>query len=59
MGAARRHEKTCLAPKKRPRHYSYGENVDEPARLLEQEAVEIEQETPSEDTVAVERVRAG
>jgi hypothetical protein len=56
MGAARKREKTRLAPKKRPRHCSYDESVDEPAQLLEQEAVEIEQETPSEDTIAVERV---
>ena len=55
MGAARKSEQTRLVPKKRPRHHSYDESVDEPVRLLEQEAVEIEKETPSEDTSAVER----
>ena len=42
-------------PKKRPQHYSYDENVDEPAKLLEQESVEIEAEIPSEDSEPVER----
>jgi hypothetical protein len=46
----------CAVPKKRPKHHSYDESVDEPAKLLEQEAVEIEKETPSEDTPAIERV---
>jgi hypothetical protein len=44
------------SPKKRPRHYSYDESVDEPGKLLEQEAVEIEKEVPSEDTEPIERV---
>ena len=43
-------------PKKRPRHYSYDANVDEPAKLLEEEAVEIEEEVPSEDTEPIEGV---
>ena len=38
-----------MAPKKRQRHHSYDEGVDEPASLLEQEAVEIERETPAEE----------
>ena len=42
--------------KKRSRHYSYDESVDEPAKLLEQEAVDIEAETPSEETEPVETV---
>jgi hypothetical protein len=41
-------------PRKRPKHHSYDESVDEPAKLLEQEAVEIEEETPAEDTEAIE-----
>jgi hypothetical protein len=43
-------------PKKRPRHHSYDESVDEPADLLEQEAVEIEKEVPAEDTGTIERI---
>jgi hypothetical protein len=56
MGAPGNGKEARLVPKKRPRHHSYDESVDEPAKLLEQEAVEIETETPSEDTIAVERV---
>lgn len=43
-------------PRKRPKHHSYDESVDEPATLLDQEAVEIEEETPAEDTESVEQV---
>ena len=43
-------------PRKRPKHHSYDESVDEPAKLLEQEAVEVEEEIPSEDTEAVEQI---
>lgn len=45
-----------VVPKKRARHHSYDESVDEPAKLLEQEAVEIEKETPCEDTRGIERI---
>jgi hypothetical protein len=45
-----------VVPKKRQKHHSYDESADEPAKLLEQEAVEIEAEIPSEDSEAVERV---
>jgi hypothetical protein len=52
-----RHGKAARAvPRKRPKHHSYDESVDEPAKLLEQEAVEIEKEAPSEDTRAIERI---
>ncbi|HEY7665324.1 MAG TPA: hypothetical protein VH934_19575 [Xanthobacteraceae bacterium] len=44
-----------FVPKKRQRHHSYDESVDEPAKLLEQEAVEIEEEIPLDDSEAVER----
>jgi hypothetical protein len=36
--------------------YSYEESVNEPAKLLEQEAVEIEEEIPSEDSESIEGV---
>jgi hypothetical protein len=45
-----------VVPKKRQRHHSYDESVDESAKLLEQEAVEIEREIPSEDTPLIERI---
>jgi hypothetical protein len=44
-----------VVPRKRPKHHSYDESVDEPAKLLKQEAVEIEQEIPVEDTESIER----
>ena len=47
--------KARSVPKKRQRHYSYDESVNEPAKLLEEEAVEIEEEIPAEDNEAVER----
>ena len=37
-----------VVPRKRPKHHSYDESVDEPAKLLEQEPVEIEEEIPAE-----------
>ncbi len=58
MQSGRARAKAVTPPKKRPRHYSYDESVDEPAKLLEEEAVEIEQETPSEDTEPIEGVES-
>ena len=43
-------------PKKRPRHYSYDHNVNEPAKLVEEETAEIEEEIPAEDTEPVEQI---
>jgi hypothetical protein len=37
-------------------HHSYDESVDEPAKLIEQEPVEIEEEIPAEENDSVERV---
>jgi hypothetical protein len=56
MQSGKAGSKAETPPKKRPRHYSYDESVDEPAQLLEQEPVEIEQETPSEDTEPIEGI---
>jgi hypothetical protein len=55
MQAADRHRWTQRAPKKRPQHYSYDTNLDEPAELLRQEAVDIEEETAAEDSEPIER----
>jgi hypothetical protein len=46
---------TLGGPKRRERHHSY-EGVDEPAKLIEQEPVEIEEEIPAEENESVERV---
>jgi hypothetical protein len=47
-----------MIPKKRRRHYSYQEDVDEPAGLLEDEAVDIETEAPAEENQSVEQVES-
>ena len=56
MKTANAGSRTLIVPKKRQRHHSYDESVDEPGKLLEQEAVETEKETPAEDTEAVEKL---
>jgi len=43
-----------IVPKRRKRHHSYDESVDEPAKLLENEPVEIEEATPAEENEPVE-----
>lgn len=40
--------------KQRERHRSYDDNVDEPARLVEHEATEIQLESPAENNESVE-----
>jgi hypothetical protein len=45
----------CAAgPKQRQQHYSYDENVDEPARLIEDEATENEHEVPVDENESIE-----
>lgn len=41
-------------PKKRQRHHSYDESVDEPAKLIESDAVDIEEAVPLEENESVE-----
>lgn len=43
-------------PKRRDRHYSYNESVDEAPDLIEDEPVGVEHEAPAEDTEPVEGV---
>ena len=42
---------------RRGRRHSYDESLDEPAKLIDDEAVEVERETPSEENEPVERPR--
>lgn len=44
-------------PKTRDKHYSYDESVDESAKLIDSEPVEIEAEVPSEENEPVENNR--
>jgi hypothetical protein len=56
---ARKPPTTVLSPPdERQRHYSYQEDVDEPAGLLEDEAVDIETEAPAEENEPVEQVES-
>jgi hypothetical protein len=55
MQSADRQRWAQRAPKKRPRHYAYDTNLDEAAQLLQQEAVDIEEEIPAEDSEQIER----
>lgn len=43
-------------PKRRQRHYSYDESVNESAKLIEDEPVEIEEEIPAEERRPVEGI---
>jgi hypothetical protein len=53
MEQARGH-KVGVIPTKRQRHHSYDESVDEPAQLIESEAVDVEAEIPLERNQSVE-----
>jgi hypothetical protein len=44
------------APRQPQRRYSYNESVDEPANLIEDEPVDIQQETPAQESEPVERI---
>ncbi len=56
MEAAAGSEKSKIVPKRRKRHYSYDESVNEPAKLIEDEPMEIEQEIPAEENEPLERI---
>ena len=43
-------------PPKGRRRYTYNEDVDEPAKLIESEAVDIEGEVPADGNEQVERL---
>jgi hypothetical protein len=43
-------------PKRRQKHYSYNECVDESAKLIEDEPVDIEKALPAEENEPVEKI---
>jgi hypothetical protein len=43
-------------PKRKDKHYSYDESIDESAQLLEDEPVDIEQAIPAEESEPVDQV---
>ena len=46
-------------PKPREKHYSYDENVNEPAKLIDDEQTDIQQEIPEEDRQPIENIDKG
>lgn len=54
MDVMTRRAEARMVPKKRQRHHSYDESADEPAKLIEQETVEVEGEIPAEQNEPVE-----
>jgi hypothetical protein len=45
-----------IVPKRRQRHYSYDESLNEPAGVIANEPAEIEEEIPAEESDSVERL---
>ncbi|WOJ89718.1 hypothetical protein RZS28_18380 [Methylocapsa polymorpha] len=48
------HKGSEAGPKKTEKHYSYDESVDEDAKLIDVEPVEIEAEVPMEENEPIE-----
>ena len=55
MDPAARSAKSGIIPKRRQRHHPYDESVDQSPKLLENEPVAVETETPAEDNQPIER----
>ncbi len=55
MIATSRGRQRAVVPR-RQRHYSYNEGLDEPAKLIADEPVEVEEEAPTEENEPVERI---
>lgn len=49
-------QRSSAIPRRRQRHYSYDESVNEPAKLIEDESVEIEEEGPAEENEPLQRI---
>jgi len=49
-------QSSSTVPKRRQKHLSFDESLDESAKLIEEEAVEIEQEAPAEENEPLESV---
>jgi hypothetical protein len=47
---------TFSRPKRRERHHSYNEGVDQSPKLIADEPVEIEEEIPADENEPVERI---
>lgn len=49
-------KRNAIKPKRRDKHYSYDENVNEAPKLIEDEPVEIQAEVPAEDRRPIENI---
>jgi hypothetical protein len=47
-------KRRATVPKRRQRHYSYNESLNEPSRLIADEPTDIEEEMPAEDNEPIE-----
>lgn len=56
MMRSNRGQLISTVPKGRKKHHSYDESVDEPAKLIADEAVEVEEEGPAEENEPVEQI---
>jgi len=55
ISAAMKH---AVVPKRRQRHYSYDESLNEPGKLIADEPTEVEDEAPAEENEPVEGTEA-
>lgn len=55
MKAATR-QSHSIGPRRRQRHHSFDESVDEPAKVIEGEPAEIERGIPAEENEPLERI---
>lgn len=56
MGPEKANTNVGPIPKKRAKHYSYDENVNESPELIEDEAVDVEASIPAEENEPVETI---
>lgn len=56
MRTVTRIRKASKVPKRRQKHYSYNESVDESAKLIEDEPVDIEKAVPAEENEPLQRI---
>jgi hypothetical protein len=56
MQAAALGSKAERIPKRRQRHHSYDESLDEPPKLIAEETTDVETEVPAEENEPVERI---
>ncbi len=56
MGTMTGIQSASKIPKRRRKHYSYNDGVDESAKLIEDEPVDIEKAAPAEENEPLERI---